>query len=293
MSTSIFTRNAFLHLLAFLSFYWAVVGLITLYFQIINAVFPDPLQYQDASFGAMRWAISSVVIAFPVFVTTMQYLRRQGVVRPHLPIYFTLFVTGLTVMIDLATLVYHLTGGDLTVRFLLKVLAVLVVSGAVFAYEWWHLKHDALHPSKRAKYLFILVYVLMAVSVVDAFWVIGLPNVRRSQSLDERRVNDLRSLQWEVLSMYQRDGKLPETLDMLVKDPGTGASYEYRVVAPDTFELCATFDRASSGQDTQQYYGRPVIETSDVFAHDKGWACFNRTVEVDPAVTSDRVFRLR
>ncbi|MBI2485078.1 hypothetical protein HYW18_02950 [Candidatus Uhrbacteria bacterium] len=293
MSSPIFTRNAFLHLLAFISFYWAVVGLITLYFQIVNALFPDPLIYQDMTFGAMRWGISSVVIAFPVFVVTMRFIRSQGIIRPHFPIYFTLFVTGVTAMIDLATLVYHLTGGDLTTRFILKALAVLVVAGSVFAYEWWHLKHDALHPSKRARFMFILVYILLALSVVDAFWVIGLPNVRRSQSLDERRVNDLRSLQWEVLSLYQRDGELPETLDMLVRDPGTSAAYEYRPLDLASFELCATFDRASTGKESPPYMGRPIAETSDIFTHGAGYTCFARTVEADPAVANEKIYRLR
>ena len=46
----------------------------------------------------------------------------------------SLFVGAVTIMADVITVVFYLVEGDLTVRFLLKVLALLVVTGMLFIY---------------------------------------------------------------------------------------------------------------------------------------------------------------
>ncbi len=46
----------------------------------------------------------------------------------------TLFVGAVTIMCDVITALYYLVEGDLTVRFMLKVLTILAVTGSLFYY---------------------------------------------------------------------------------------------------------------------------------------------------------------
>jgi hypothetical protein len=48
--------------------------------------------------------------------------------------YLTLYVAATVVLSDLATLIQRTLGGELTSRFLLKVLTVAVLAGGVFGY---------------------------------------------------------------------------------------------------------------------------------------------------------------
>lgn len=48
--------------------------------------------------------------------------------------YLTLFVAGVALVGDLVVLVYNVLGGELTVRFILKVLTVAVIGGGIFTF---------------------------------------------------------------------------------------------------------------------------------------------------------------
>jgi len=56
-------------------------------------------------------------------------------------VYFTLFVAALVGIGDLISLIFNLLGGELTIRFLLKVLSVFFVSGSIFTYYVLDMKH--------------------------------------------------------------------------------------------------------------------------------------------------------
>ena len=55
-------------------------------------------------------------------------------------IYFTLFAAALIIIGDLVALIFSLLGGELTVRFLLKVVTIFFVAGSVFYYYLWDLR---------------------------------------------------------------------------------------------------------------------------------------------------------
>src|SRR3546814_3186992 len=80
----------------------------------------------------MRWSTASVIIAFPLFTllarhlareTERQPIKRLSPVRRWLT-YLTLFLAAVALICDVTTLVYNLLGGELSVRFVLKVLVV-------------------------------------------------------------------------------------------------------------------------------------------------------------------------
>lgn len=143
---SLSARDAFLHLVSFLTLYISAIGLGTLLFQLINLLLPDPLQqsewYQPYLLGTIRWSAASVIIAFPVYLALTRLLEksyRQDPERRVSPIrrwltYITLFVAAALVIGYLIALVSQLLGGELALQFALKVAVVVGIAGAIFGY---------------------------------------------------------------------------------------------------------------------------------------------------------------
>lgn len=142
----LFAREAFVYLVLFSTLYVSAFNLGSLIFQFIDRGFPDPavdpVLALEASREAIRWAISLLVAAFPVFVfvswTNERALRRDPIrrlskVRRWLT-YLTLFVAASILIGDVTSIVYNLLGGEVTTRFLLKVLTVAAIAGSVFGY---------------------------------------------------------------------------------------------------------------------------------------------------------------
>lgn len=142
----LFAREAFIYLVLFTTLYVSAFNLGGLVFQFIERAFPDPavdpVLALERSREAIRWAISLLVAAFPVFLfvawTNERALRREPVrrlskVRRWLT-YLTLFVAAGILIGDVTSIVYNLLGGEVTIRFLLKVLTVGVIAGSVFGY---------------------------------------------------------------------------------------------------------------------------------------------------------------
>jgi len=68
--------------------------------------------------------------------------KAQSGVRRWLS-FLSLFVGAVTIMANVITVVFYLVEGDLTVRFLLKVGALAVVTGALFVYLALTLRSEA------------------------------------------------------------------------------------------------------------------------------------------------------
>ena len=140
-------RDAFVYLVLFSMLYVSAYHLCALLFDIINATLPDSAERSELMRyrrNSMRWSIASLVVGFPVFAY-MSWLvgrdiaadpnKRHSKVRRWLT-YITLFVAAGVIVGDGVTLVYNLLGGEMTARFLLKVLVVAFIAGSVF---WYYL----------------------------------------------------------------------------------------------------------------------------------------------------------
>jgi len=144
-------REAFLYLVLFTTLYLSAYHLGNLLFELINRTFPDAATpYANGVAQSIRWSIASIIIAFPVFLglsakigreLTQQPIKRQSAVRRWLT-YLTLFVAAVVLICDLTTLVNALLGGEITIRFVLKVIVAGVIASAVFGYYLWDLRRD-------------------------------------------------------------------------------------------------------------------------------------------------------
>ena len=137
-------KDFFLWVGAMAALYASVVSFITLLFHYIDYAFPDPAlesyYYADPYSGPIRFAIASLIVLFPLFLVLMRLIRRDITREPlraeiwirRWVLYLTLFVAGITIAVDLITLINTFLGGDLTTRFVLKILVVFLIVGAGF-----------------------------------------------------------------------------------------------------------------------------------------------------------------
>ena len=145
-------RDAFWYLLMFGTLYTSAYYLCDLLFDVINRLYPDVLERQNAAYIAdsLRWSTAALIVAFPIFVLAARRIardvaadptRRNSAIRKWLT-NLTMLVAAAVLVGDGITLVYNLLGGEITVRFVLKVLVVAGVAGAGFGYYSWSLKAD-------------------------------------------------------------------------------------------------------------------------------------------------------
>jgi len=291
-------RDLFLHLLVVVTLYWSAVTFVTLLWQYINYYFPDILNgsyYGYMGFaGPIRFAVSSLIIVFPVFILISWYLnkiyRREAQVREarirKWLIYLTLFVASLTIIGDLITTINMLLGGEITTRFVLKALSVLLVAGFVFGYYLDDVRRET--PAKSAKYFAWTTGALVLIVIVGSFFIIGSPATARLVQFDQQKVSDLQNIQYQVVNYWQRKEAMPASLSDLNDtisgfvapiDPQTKASYEYRPISVTdlSFELCATFNKPTTTA-TAAYTKYPVNGDQNWW-HDVGRVCFERTID--------------
>ena len=146
-------REAFLYAVMFSTLYFSAYNLGSLVFEMINWAFPDPAArgYVAAvSERTLRWSLSAIIVAFPVFLYVASLTARERLADPGKRVsrvrrqltYLTLFLAAAFLIGDVTTLVYNLLGGDLTIRFTLKVLTVAAIAGTGFGHYLRELRHD-------------------------------------------------------------------------------------------------------------------------------------------------------
>ena len=149
---SLDARDAFLYLVLFTTLYISAFHLGSLIFYFINRAFPDPAfshpNWQTEAANALRWSLASLIVAVPVFLFVSSRVQRAirqdpgkrgSKVRRWLT-YLTLAIASGVLIGDFITLVFNVLGGELSVRFVLKVATVAAIAGSAFFYYLWDVK---------------------------------------------------------------------------------------------------------------------------------------------------------
>lgn len=272
-------REAFLHLVMFAALYTAVISAISLVFSLLDGFLPDAAVTMYASNSAeelrsaVRRSIAALVVSFPSLIGLGWLLLREtrrtpdrarGVIRRWLT-YLTLFVAAVAVGVDVMTLVYQLLGGEITLRFVLKVLTVLVVAGGGFVYYFVSLRMTPVDLGRSSLHRWFgwSASGLAAAIVVAGLVTVGSPAGERARQFDARRIEDLRTLHDAIMRISFGDAwkdpavpvaqvrPLPATLGAVARDavavrprlndPASGAMYAYQPTGATTFRLCAAF----------------------------------------------------
>lgn len=317
----------FLCLGALITLITSVVSFLNLVFSTLDKQFPDVLNstyqygYSTYDFESIRVALATLIIFFPIFLVVSFFWRKmiQGDLG-HIDetikkwvIYIILFLSAIVVAVDLVVLVRYFVSGEITNRFIYKVITTLVTIAIIGVYYILLLKKD-----KKISSLFGFIFgglgiILVVASIFYSFSIMGSPTKQRLLRLDDKRLNDLQSIQSQIINYWQQKEKLPENLSDL-SNPMTGYSlpvppgvdkgekYEYLITNKTklSFELCATFDLPipKGWRENQGYYGGGVMPMTDVkeissvsypyqggvnesWDHQAGRICFERTIDKD------------
>src|SRR3989344_35451 len=297
-----FPRDVFMYLLSIITLVTIAVAFGILLYQYIDIKFPDRLTEgyywsKSASFDSVRNSMAVLMVVFPVFIWVSWFLRKDLKKNPEKRelkirrwlLYLTLFLASLVIIGDLVALLINFLNGELTNRFVLKVLVVFFIAGSIFAHYFSELKDKAF--SWMGIFDKALI-ILVAVGVAAGFWIAGSPAQQRAIRFDERRVSDLSNIQYQVLNYWQRKQVLPQNTQQLndsisgfvsPKDPETRVDYGYRVTGSKSFEVCAVFatsnfeEFSDKDRSVAMYYG---AEPGD-WSHGVGMTCFERTIDPD------------
>lgn len=282
---------------------YASVGfLISLLFSFIELWIPDALQYGYAGKDSVRWAVAALTVIFPIFVGASWLLERSFRAKPENRKYWvrtwllwlTLVLAGAVLAGDAIAVLWSYLNGGLTGRFLLKVAVILVVAGSVFTYYFLDLFE--LKWKRFKKWIAWFAVGATIVAIAAGFYVAGSPAAERAARFDEQRVMDLQNIQWQIVNYWQAKQALPKTLDDLndsingfaaPHDPETSEVYGYIVkAAARSFELCASFNRATTDAPAKIWHPIAADGISENWAHGEGRMCFLRTIDPDryPAI---------
>jgi len=288
--------------------YVSVFSFLALFFEYINTAFPDALNLNfDPYSSGVRVAMASLIVLFPTYLLLMHFIRRDTARNPaksglwvrKWALVLTIFISGATVAIDLITLINTYLGGEITTHFILKVLIVLLVMGGGFMHflaDLWG--YWDINP-RYALSVGIGTGVLVVVTILSGFLIIGTPSQIRWYRFDDQKVSDLQNIQSEIVTYWQSGGKLPSKLSDLndalggyavPMDPQSGHSYVYATTSPLSFKLCATFN-AQTQQNSPAFLNGTAapapagvsgqdLATNSWF-HDTGQTCFLR--KIDPS----------
>ena len=297
-------KDFFLWSGAMIALYVSIFSFISLIFNYLNYVFPSSLRYYriDPYLSGVSYEMALLVVFFPLFLILMWFIHksikldatRALVWVRRWALYLTLFIAGLALAADLVTLVMYFFNGDVTVRFALKVLVLLLVLGGVFLHFLADLRGYWQKNPAKARTLGLAAGVLVIVTILVGFFIIGTPWQARQYRFDEQKVNNLQQIQSEVINYWRIKQTLPASLadlkdpisDISVpRDPQTNQQYEYRVQGTHTFSLCAQFNASSKseylyrGNEPAFVSGYPTSNKINSWTHSAGRVCFVRTID--------------
>jgi Domain of unknown function (DUF5671) len=302
-------KDFFVQFGALVTLYVSTGALLNLLFTLIDRVFSDALDpnyyYSVSAYSSgMRFAIAALVIIFPTYLILLWLITRDSESHPEKKFlglrrwftYLTLFLSAALALGDLVTLLNYFLSGEITTRFILKVLTVLVIAVGIFLYYIFDLRKQS-GALKTYKISAATSVVAVVASIIWGFTVMGLPQSQRAQQLDMTRINDLQSIQSQVTYYYQQKNAVPANLAALVdpisnyvipNDPETKLSYQYEKLSATSFKLCANFATAVNSADglvqnasvtSLATYPAMPSGINQNWQHDKGTVCFTRTID--------------
>jgi hypothetical protein len=136
---------------------------------------------------------------------------------------------------------------------------------------------------KGAHLLVAAAAAAVVAALIAGIVAVGPPHLERDRKLDQVRVTDLAATENLISSFAKVHKSLPADLGSLAQEPGypsprvdpeSGKPYEYEVLGPDGYRLCARFATESTHDTTIYLPGKPWF-------HGAGKQCFNRRVDLE------------
>jgi hypothetical protein len=205
-----------------------VTSFLNLVFGLLNKKFPDILNatysygYNPYDLVEVRGALATLIVIFPIFLVVSYFwtklvagrLGSIDLVIKKWMLYLIVFLASIAITVDLITLVRYFVNGEITTRFILKVVVTLVVAFLVGLYYLFELRGERGKRFVRLSCL-TLASLLVTTAIVVGFMVVGSPAQQRLLRFDDRRIQDLQSIQGQVVTYWQQKEVLPKSLEDL------------------------------------------------------------------------------
>jgi len=282
-------KFAFLYMLSLVALLFTALGVGQIFFNGINYFIKDMPGVYTSSFMHLAAAISMLVIAAPIYFLTMRALEVnlvKGNLNTDAPIrrwlvYFILFVSAVVMIIWLMITLSNFLDGELTSKFVYKLLTVFVIAGGIFSYYLYDIRRDSAKKKDMVKLGFLIGGLVLTVgALVFSFFFATSPAEARDRKYDEATLNNFTQIDSAVNSYYTKTKKLPETLDQarqeaaylnssVFQDSVSGKPYEYKKLDGLNYQLCADFRTSNKDEKSRAMYPN----TEDRWQHDAGYQC--------------------
>jgi type II secretory pathway pseudopilin PulG len=291
-------KFAFFYLLSLVSLGFLAVATGMVIFQIINKNIIDIVEDYQMRYNleALRFAMSAIVVAAPVYYFSAWQINKNlfsgaldkdSGVRRWLS-YLILFIASVVVIGYLIALINVFLNGELTLKFSLKTLTVLIISGIVFSYYFYDLKREQVEGKKNKivqSYFYATLVLVLAVFIASFFFVESPAQARKLRQ-DSEAMNRLSSVASGVDAYYGEKNRLPADLKTLMEDnlyliernaqnPVTKKEFEYKVLGGRKYQLCTDFQTTNKNADKNKY----DYYLDEQWQHDAGYQCVTRTAQ--------------
>lgn len=284
-------RNVIFQVGALIALYASLTALITLLFGIVNILFPDSALYSIDDTSGMRFAIAVLIVTFPTYIILTRFVhtfarKEADALYSTLMkwlLYTSLLIGSVVFLGDVIAIIFTYLNGEITARFLLKALILLVVIGSALLYYFLEVRQYWKENEKKSVYIGIGASVVVVASLIAGFLMIESPGEVREEQRDRLQIEDIQDMTFTVEEYYFVHERMPETLaeaygEREIPLPPEGRdAYSYRVTdaSKNMYELCATFAFDSS-DDPYARFSKPDPFFSTEYS--EGRSCFTRRV---------------
>jgi hypothetical protein len=276
------------------------VGIII--FQIINKSITDLTEGFNSNYSAyaLKFAISTIIVSAPIFFISvwqinknlfLGLLDKNSCIRKWLT-YFILFVSSVTITSYLVLLIFNFLNGELTIKFILKTVVAIIISGIVFSYYFYDIKKIVEKTkSKITQIYFYGSIIIIITTLIAGCFFVESPQETRNKKQDYMVLEKFNNLERAINSYYSSKKKLPKNFEKLLsngfiqnanetENSKTKEKFEYKIISEDTYELCANFKTSNKNN----YQTDDYRYLDNQWPHDKGYQCIKKPI-FDPQIT--------
>lgn len=268
-------KFAFYYLLSLVSLIFTSISSGIILFQVINRNISDNLlDYTNyINDGALRFAISSLIVAAPVLFLIIKLINkglRKKEIEKDSPIrrwltYFILFVSSVIILGSLIGVLNSFLSGEMTLKFILKILSLILISAIVFSYYFYDIKRENVEKSDKNLKIFFWLSLVFIISIfIIALFSVESPSVVRNRNIDQNTMRNVFNLESSINIYYEQNKKLPERIDDI--ESLSFPNLEYIKLDDENFKICAEFKLDSTEEQFKAYYEKRGFES--------GYNCF-------------------